>query len=175
MSKVHFEVKSRVDAGHALTGLDGHTYKWLISIGDVERSIPCLGFKEMPEGRRLRLEFDDVTVNYNGYRRASRSDVQRIIDFCQRVDGRCLVHCEAGISRSSATAIILCAVALGPGHEKDAVGQVAMHGTESDGGNRFSPNFWLIQLADELLQRNGRLEAALDSFKHVFNGQLFLR
>jgi len=175
MSNVHFEVMSKIDAGHALTGLHGPSYKWLISIGDTLRSSPCLGFKEMPESRRLRLEFDDVTVNYNGYRRASKSDIQRIIDFCERVDGKCLIHCEAGISRSSATAILLCAVALGPGKEKDAVGQVARHGITSDGSNRFSPNFWIVELADEQLERNGRLSAALESFRPVFNDSLFLR
>lgn len=170
---ISFEVMSKIDAGHALTGLAGITYKRLISIGGPGYGRPCWGFDGMLESQRLRLEFDDVTENYNGLQRATRRDVERIIDFAKRVEGKCLIHCEAGISRSSATAIVLCSVVLGTGHEEEAVGLVAEHGITADGGNRFSPNPWIVNLADEALGCNGRLVCALEVFRPSFNGSVW--
>lgn len=176
--KVHFEVRSRRIAGEILGGSDGISYKWLISIGDVFGSKPCFGFNALPRERRLRMLFDDVTQDHQeryGYQRATEADIQKIIDFCNRVDGKCLIHCEAGISRSSAAAIILCAIKLGAGNEEAAVGMVAQHGIQADGENRFSPNRWIVRLADQLLGRQGKLFSALETFDPVFNGGIVAR
>lgn len=67
-----------------------------------------------------------------------------------RLGGRCLVHCEAGISRSTAAGIIVLRAILGPGSEGEAVSLVVAQVPEA------SPNRRLIALAD---QRFGGAEA----------------
>jgi hypothetical protein len=67
-----------------------------------------------------------------------------------------LVHCVAGISRSTAAALIAMA-AHGPGREMEsahALREVAPHA---------HPNRRLIQLADEILGSRGRLVSARDA------------
>jgi predicted protein tyrosine phosphatase len=68
-----------------------------------------------------------------------------------------LVHCEAGISRSTAAVVILAATLLGPGQEPEAV-KIARRAVPEA-----RPNRLMVRLADEELARNGALERALDA------------
>lgn len=157
--KLDFEVMSRSMAGDTLTSV--HRFKWVISIVDPLTG-PCMGFRSVAPERRLHIQFDDVTHDGSrfGYQRATREQVEQIVEFCERVDGPCLIHCEAGISRSSAVAIILYAVKLGPGNEMEAVATVAKKGMREDGSNRYCPNEWLIFTADQIMVRRQELTAA---------------
>ena len=165
------EVMSRREAGHTLTG--DHRFQWVISIGDPLTG-PCEGFDAFPHEKSLNIEFDDVSQESSrfGYQRATVGQVKEIVDFCKRVDGPCLVHCEAGISRSAAVAIILCAVKLGPGNEREAVATVAEKGITKSGGNIYCPNEWLIYCADRILSRGNDLVHAFDGIWSVFENGL---
>jgi predicted protein tyrosine phosphatase len=82
------------------------------------------------------------------------SDVERALAF-DRAGERLLIHCQAGISRSSAIAIALMAARLGPGAEEEAVAAVLAVRPEA------VPNLALIRLADSFLARGHRLSEAV--------------
>jgi predicted protein tyrosine phosphatase len=85
-------------------------------------------------------------------------DVSAIIDFARaagRSDGDVLIHCTAGISRSTAAGLIVFATWLGEGQETEAVEHLFSLCPHA------YPNTLMILLADNLLGLNGALVAAL--------------
>lgn len=158
-SALHIEVLPRSLAHLRLVTGGATDIAWWISIRDLG-AVPLVS-DAVPEAQQLYLEFDDTTVPQAKYKRMTIDDMRKTIEFCRRVDGPTLVNCEAGVSRSSAIAIVLNTIWLGPGTEAVAVNQVMSTGIEPDGTNRFSPNRWIIRLADDMLNRGGRLEDAV--------------
>jgi len=127
------------------------TISHLVSIGGPMERVPA-GFRNIAS--RIRLVFEDVATQEDGG--ASPDDVEHLVRFARRLnlrDGRVLVHCQSGISRSSAAAAIIVAVALGPGREREAIEYVR----RVHPGAR--PNKRMLELADALLGAEGRLAA----------------
>lgn len=157
MSELQIFVTSRVQAGRILSSADCAKIHCLVSIGDPDAPAPE-GFENVTH--RLRLLFED-TDDAAGPR---QRDVQRIIRLARKFVGkkaRILVHCEAGISRSSAAAIIMYAVVLGPGKEAEAFERVMRQRPIA------SPNGRMIELADGLLKRDGALIRALAAMPQI--------
>ena len=126
---------------------------YVVSIGGPQERPPA-GFRQVDD--RLRLVFEDEASEAEGG--PSPEDVDRLIHFARHVDlakGRVLVHCQAGVSRSSAAAAILLAVVLGPNREQDAV----QHVLKSHPPAR--PNVRMLELADAALGTGGALVRAL--------------
>jgi predicted protein tyrosine phosphatase len=129
----------------------------VISIGDPEDG-PPQGYERVPV--RLRLEFHDVVHDGEFALAPSADDVAMIIRFAERVapsGGHLLIHCGAGVSRSTAAALTVLAVWLGPGREVEAVE------TLHDVAPQAWPNERMVELADELLGREGALVRALEN------------
>jgi predicted protein tyrosine phosphatase len=85
-------------------------------------------------------------------------DARRIIDFARSIrvlDGTVLCQCGAGISRSTAAALIALATWTGPGTERECVEELLRIRPAA------SPHPDLVGFGDELLERNGRLLLAL--------------
>ena len=119
----------------------------LVSIGDVQDELP-LGYHNV--NRKLRLLVADVTTEFG----ATDTDIQQIISLArelQSTTGRILIHCEAGISRSTAAALIMYSVWLGPGREREAMMRVLVQRPIA------IPNRRMVEIADRLLDRAGRL------------------
>ena len=116
----------------------------------------------------LVLEFDDVVRDLpdHGYVAARPYDVKPALDLAPTLRGRLAIHCAAGISRSSAMTVVVFAARFGPGREHDAVRAmlVAVDRTRLRGWRSGSvhPNRLVVEIADELLDRDGALLAALD-------------
>jgi predicted protein tyrosine phosphatase len=117
---------------------------------------------------RLRLEFDDITTPIDDPEDvlAAPADILQVIDFTQAMracGGDVLIHCFAGVSRSTAVALIVYAVLLGVGKEEEALAYVLKARPQAE------PNPWIVELADEALGRKGKLlqvvEAHEDSLK----------
>jgi predicted protein tyrosine phosphatase len=137
---------------------------FVISIADPDDNHPVFTKSEV-----LSLDFHDISHENKSpyflehYTLPSREDVRKIFDFAKtNFDdaSRILIHCYAGISRSSAASIIsLCA------HMpfRNAVDKIAdletmtYTGYLETGYLWFSPNMLMIQYADEMLGLNGEL------------------
>lgn len=149
------EVASRYEAGDILCSPQRCAeITYLLSIGDVQDELP-LGYDNVND--KLRLLVADVVTEFG----ATEQDIQQIIKLAQELrskEGRVLVHCEAGVSRSSAAALIMYACWLGPGREREAMRRVLTQRPIA------MPNPRMVEIADRLLEREGRLSAVLSQW-----------
>jgi len=146
------EVASRYEAGYILCSPQRCAdLTYLLSIGDLQDELP-LGYDNVSD--KLRLLVADVVTEFG----ATEKDIQQIITLAQELrgkTGRVLIHCEAGVSRSTAAALIMYACWLGPGHESEAMTRVLLQRPIA------IPNPRMVEIADRLLAREGRLVAVL--------------
>jgi predicted protein tyrosine phosphatase len=151
---LEIEIASRAEAGRILSSPRRRAeISYLVSIGEPDDRPPA-GYRNVR--RKLRLLFADVDVEESG---PTDEDVIRIIRLAEKlkpVGGKVLIHCEAGVSRSAAAALIMYACWLGPGQEREALEKVIKQRPIA------RPNYRMIALADKLLERNGRLVDALN-------------
>lgn len=110
-------------------------------------------------GRHLRISMHDISVPQAGMVHPSATHVQRILAFVALWDREAplVVHCLAGISRSTATAFIA-ACALNP-----HVAETVIAGRIRELSPTASPNLLLVELADGLLGREGRMIEAVEA------------
>jgi predicted protein tyrosine phosphatase len=108
------------------------------------------------------IRFDDVVAEYPGFEACTPNHIEQLLTFGERAqtrpDGHLLVHCHAGISRSTAAAaILMCQHA--PGREEAAflrLLELRRHGW---------PNTRMVEFADRLLARNGALMKGLIAYR----------
>jgi predicted protein tyrosine phosphatase len=113
----------------------------------------------IPESNHLVLGVDDISVPMDGYVIPCDEHVRRLIDFARGWDRRrpMVVHCYAGISRSTAGAYVA-ACALNPRREEWAIAHALRRASPTA-----TPNARIVALADRLLGRDGRMVAAIDA------------
>jgi predicted protein tyrosine phosphatase len=111
--------------------------------------------------RRLRLHFHDVIEPVPGWIAPERWDVELLLAFGRDVTGAAgaegvhlLVHCHAGVSRSTASAILLLAQHHADRPADEAVAEVARVRP------RAWPNLRILELGDAALGRGGEIVAA---------------
>ncbi len=111
------------------------------------------------QANHLVLAMDDISAPIDGYTHPAEEHVHELIGFVQRWDRRApvVMHCYAGISRSTAGAFIS-ACALNPGRDEAAVAR-AIRGASKTA----APNNMLVSHADRLLGRKGRMIAAVEA------------
>ena len=110
------------------------------------------------------IRFDDVVAEYPGFEACSSAHIVKVLEFGERVQkqpgSHVLVHCHAGVSRSTAAAaILMCQHA--PGREEEAflrLLDLRKHGW---------PNTRMIEFADELLKRDGALMNGLMAYRRA--------
>jgi predicted protein tyrosine phosphatase len=108
--------------------------------------------------RHLRLAMNDICEPQPGLVLPCESHVSDLIRFALVWDRKAplLIHCWAGISRSTAAAFItLCA--LNPGASELEVARTLRRASPTA-----YPNRLLVALADEALSRNGRMMTAVE-------------
>jgi len=159
-------ITNRIEASQRILGQTTEPLiKHIISICDPTEESPP-GYTQV--SHRLRLEFDDITTPCDDPEDvlATPADILQVIDFTQAMQacgGDVLIHCFAGVSRSTAVALIVYAVLLGVGKEEEALAYVLKARPQAE------PNPWIVELADEALGRKGKLlqvvEAHEDSLK----------
>src|SRR5882672_1529304 len=108
--------------------------------------------------RHLRLRVHDIVEPVDGGVIPETSHVADLIAFGKTWDRTAplLVHCWAGISRSTAAAYILLCDLHGSGQEARIAQGLRFHAPHAQ------PNRLLIRHADLLLGRDGRMIAAVD-------------
>ena len=111
------------------------------------------------EANHLILGMDDIMLPIDGYTHPAEGHVHELIDFVQRWDRRApvVMHCYAGISRSTAGAFIS-ACALNPRRDEAAIAR-AIRGSSKTA----MPNTMLVGHADRILGRRGRMIAAVEA------------
>jgi predicted protein tyrosine phosphatase len=109
------------------------------------------------EANHLILGMDDITAPMDGYTHPAEQHVNDLIGFVQRWDrGAPLVmHCYAGISRSTAGAFIS-ACALNPCRDEATIARAIRKSSTTA-----MPNILLVSHADRILRRDGRMIEAV--------------
>ncbi len=107
----------------------------------------------------LHLVMHDIAVAQDGMTMPGEDHVRNLLDFARKWDRAkpMVVHCYAGISRSTASAYII-AAALAPKRDEAELAQTLRKLSPSA-----TPNPRLIAVADTLLSRQGRMIEAIEA------------
>lgn len=139
------DLTARVRASHLLT---------LVSNMDAVATPPSID-----PTRHLRLRFNDIEAPLEGYIEPAVEHAERILAFASAwgQEAPLVIHCWAGISRSTAAAFItLCA--LNPETPELALARLLRAASPTA-----SPNRLLVRHADRLLARSGRMSEAVEA------------
>jgi predicted protein tyrosine phosphatase len=107
----------------------------------------------------LILAMDDIVAPMDGYTAPGDEHVQRLIDFAGAWDRSTpmIVHCFAGISRSTAGAYVA-ACAINPQRDELQIAQAIRRASRTA-----QPNARIVTIADRLLKRDGRMVSAIET------------
>ncbi|MGQ0533180.1 MAG: tyrosine phosphatase family protein [Caulobacteraceae bacterium] len=108
--------------------------------------------------RHLRISVHDIEMAMPGFDACCDTRIRQVLEFVSGWDRvqPLLVHCYAGISRSTATAFIA-ACAQNPGADEEAIALALRDASPSA-----SPNRRFVALADAELGRGGRMSNAIE-------------
>ena len=107
----------------------------------------------------LVLAVDDISTPMEGYSAPGEEHVARLIDFAGAWDRSTpmVVHCFAGISRSTAGAFVA-ACAINPDRDEREIAQAIRNASSTA-----QPNARIVSIADRLLKRDGRMVRAVET------------
>lgn len=129
----------------------------VLSILDPEWPDPP-AFAEFAPHHRLSLRFHDIIEIEAGRLAPTRDDVLRLLAFGQQLrepaGSHLLVHCHAGVSRSTASAALILAQAYPERPAAEVLEEVSRMRP------RAWPNLRILEFGDALLGRNGEVVAA---------------
>ncbi len=109
--------------------------------------------------RHLKLDMNDIVEAQPELILPNKEHVAKLLDFVRSWDKQApiLIHCYAGLSRSTAAAFIsLCA--LNPRIPENAIALALRRSSDTA-----TPNQLFVALADKVMRREGRMIAALNS------------
>jgi predicted protein tyrosine phosphatase len=129
----------------------------VLSILDPDTPDPP-AFSAFAPHHRLALRFHDIIETLPDRLAPARADVERLLAFGHELSdtsgNHLLIHCHAGVSRSTASAALILAQARPDRAARDALEAVAQLRP------RAWPNLRILEFGDELLSRNGEIVAA---------------
>ena len=107
----------------------------------------------------LHIDVDDITCPIDGYNHPCEEHVARLMRFVKSWDRSApmVIHCYAGISRSTASAYAA-ACALNPNRDETEIAQEMRRASRTA-----MPNILIVSLADRILGRQGRMIAGVES------------
>jgi predicted protein tyrosine phosphatase len=107
----------------------------------------------------LLLAVDDISVPRDGHTVPAREHVQALIRFVRDWDRATplVIHCFAGISRSTAGAFVT-VCALNPHRDEVEIAQALRIASPTA-----TPNARIVEIGDQLLGRGGRMRAAIEA------------
>lgn len=163
---LHVSPLSKLDATVAACGAS-HLVSLINVAARVERPAG------IAESRHLFLGMSDISQPMDGHVLAGRDHVERLLAFVRAWDRAAplVIHCWAGISRSTAAAYIT-ACALAPGRDEGEAADALRLASPSA-----TPNARLVALADATLGRGGRMIRAIERIGRgadAFEGKPFL-
>jgi predicted protein tyrosine phosphatase len=117
---------------------------------------------ETPRGvdqeRHLKLFFHDIVQHMDGHTPPTAADAERMLAFFQswQREAPMLIHCWAGISRSTAAAFTALCM-LRPAADEEELALELRRASPSA-----TPNRLIVSLADDILGRQGRMVKAVE-------------
>ncbi|OYR18713.1 tyrosine phosphatase family protein [Brucella thiophenivorans] len=161
MTRIVVSPLSKLEAQIAL-----HQPSYIVTLSSGD--LPCLPY----ETKRLSLIFNDIVEPRDGLVMPEKTHVEQLLEFVKIWDQEkpLLIHCYAGISRSTASAFI---AALALNSELDEAELASKLRAVSPSA---TPNIRLIELADQILGRKGRMVEAIRGIgrgQHAFEGEVF--
>jgi predicted protein tyrosine phosphatase len=143
LAALHGTVKA-IGASHVLTVM--------ANVDQVQRPESVL------PANHLKVQMDDITEAMDGFVAPSDLHIEQVLNFVRGWDRNAplVVHCYAGISRSTASAFAA-ACALNPHRDEIAIARQIRAASAIA-----SPNRLIVSLADKALGREGRMLRALD-------------
>jgi predicted protein tyrosine phosphatase len=115
--------------------------------------------RQVAPENHLVLAVDDIAMPMEGYTVPAEEHVERLIEFVGKW-GRAapmVVHCYAGISRSTAGAFVA-ACALNPARDEQQIAWDIRRASRTA-----QPNVAIVSIADRLLKRQGRMVRAIET------------
>ena len=108
--------------------------------------------------RHLRLYFHDIVQEREGHRPPSAADAERLIAFLQGWERSApmLIHCWAGISRSTAAAYTALCLFRPRADEEELAWELRQASPSA------TPHRLIVSLADQALGRQGRMVKAVE-------------
>lgn len=135
-----------------LTGAS-HILTIMANVAQVQRPASVL------EANHLRVQVDDITEVMEGFITPREEHIEQVLTFVRgwNRSAPLVVHCFAGISRSTASAFAA-ACALNPHRDEFAIARQIRAASPIA-----APNRLIVSLADRVLGREGRMLRALDA------------
>ncbi len=135
---------AETDASHVLTLINAQT--------------PVTRPPSIPAERHLYIALSDIIEPLDGHITPAESHVRQLLGFVRQWDRQrpMVVHCYAGVSRSTAAALIT-TCALSPARDEQSVADLIRARSPTA-----TPNLRLVAVADAILKRNGRMVAAAE-------------
>ena len=129
-----------------------HILTVMANVDQVQRPASVL------EANHLRVSMDDITEHMDGFVAPADHHIERVLNFVRSWDRSApmVVHCYAGISRSTASAFAA-ACMLNPHRDEMEIAQKIRAASPIA-----SPNRLFVSHADKALGRNGRMVRALE-------------
>ena len=129
-----------------------HVLTVMANVAQVQRPESVL------EANHLRVQMDDITEHMDGFLAPSDSHIEQVLNFVRGWDrsAQLVIHCYAGISRSTASAFAA-ACLLNPQRDEISIARQIRAASPIA-----SPNRLIVSLADRALGREGRMLRALD-------------
>lgn len=127
-----------------------HEIQHLLSITSPGDEKPIQGFQNIKNRLWLRFSDDSEPTPYG----PKRKHVEKAIEFgrkCQSMGGTLLIHCEAGVSRSTGMAFVILCDHMGVTKEEAAMEEVFRIRSQSH------PNLMVVTHADDILGRRGAM------------------
>jgi predicted protein tyrosine phosphatase len=125
----------------------------------INQGTPVMRPSSVPADRHLFIAMSDIVEPLDGHILPGEAHVRRLLAFVRAWDRTqpMAVHCFAGVSRSTAAAMIT-AAALNPERPEAEIASIIRARSPTA-----TPNLKLVGVADIILGRNGRLFDAAES------------
>jgi predicted protein tyrosine phosphatase len=143
------------------------------AIGILSPEMAHPAFETLREGQHLRLSFHDVSTPSTGLNAPTLRDAERLLNFISEWDQKqpMLIHCWAGISRSTASAYAALCLLRPKEDEQDLADELRAASPSA------TPNRMIVSQVDQLLGRNGRMLTAIENIGRgadAFDGAPFV-
>lgn len=129
-----------------------HVLTVMANVEQVQRPVSVL------PANHLKVSMDDITEAMDGFVAPCEAHIEKVLAFVRGWDRSApmVVHCYAGISRSTASAFMT-ACALNPHRDEITIAQQIRAASAIA-----QPNRLIVSIADRVLGREGRMLRALD-------------